>query len=188
MPIASSHLLPEPLRPLVCEKKAKLNPFYPLEFEVDPFGAVFDSEYIAKIPFVDENLLSKEYEKVIAHAPFTADDILRNELHDSYRYTWDNSMQEYEVASSLPMYFENFKAKVKTESFQLEKLKFDPKAIFDTLPQGAFKYHRSFPSLHFIKEVSSRMEKYSRRDVTFYKCCLNITPKYDEKNEKALEE
>lgn len=117
MPIASSHLLPEPLRPLTCDKKSKLHPYYPVEFELDPFGAVFDSEYIAKIPFVDEDLLNKEYEKVIAHAAFTADDILRNELHDSVRYVWDNSMQEYEVVSPLPMYFENFKAKIKTESF-----------------------------------------------------------------------
>lgn len=66
-------------------------------------------------------------------------------------------------------------------------MKFDPKAIFDSLPKGAFKYHRSFPSLHFIKDVSSRMEKYSRREATFYKCCLNVAPKYDEKNEESLE-
>mmetsp|Transcript_41689 Transcript_41689/g.37092 ORF Transcript_41689/g.37092 Transcript_41689/m.37092 type:complete len:223 (+) Transcript_41689:910-1578(+) len=78
LPIGSLHLLPEPLRKAVDDENAALHKYYPSTFELDPFGAVFDSEYIAKIPFVDEDLLKKEYEKVFKNSPLSEDEILRN--------------------------------------------------------------------------------------------------------------
>ena len=143
LPIGSTHLLPPAISKLVCEEDAPLHKYYPLEFELDPFGAVFDSEYIAKIPFVDEKLLSSEYEKSIKTTPLTTDEVLRNAQNDTTLFEWDYSMNEYEIKPTLP-YFDEFKAKIKTTLFSIESLQFDEKAILDALP-------KSILTLFFIK-------------------------------------
>jgi 5'-3' exonuclease len=63
MPIKSLHLLPKPYQMLFAQDSPLLK-YYPEEFEMDPFGALFESEYIAKLPYVDEALLNEFYDKV----------------------------------------------------------------------------------------------------------------------------
>ena len=63
MPLKSMHLLPKPYQ-MLFTPDSPLTKYYPEEFEMDPFGAVFESEYIAKLPYVDELLLNEYYEKV----------------------------------------------------------------------------------------------------------------------------
>jgi len=174
LPIGSLHLLPEPLRKVVCDENAPLHPYYPTEFEVDPFGAVFETEYIAKIPFVDEKLLDEEYSKGIKNAVLKPEEALRNRLGSNITYQWDSNIGETEVKATLPMYFEDFKVQIRNTTFFMEDLNFDPKKILDGLPTGSWKYHRSFPSLHFLTDKQPEMKEFQKREVTFYKCCFKV--------------
>lgn len=138
LPIVSLHLLPEPLRSVVSDENSPLYSYYPHEFEVDPFGAVFESEYIAKVPFVDEKLLDSEYAKAIRQVALSGEEIHRNSLGTNYLYEWDQKLPETEVKSALPIYFDNFKVRVKTSTFMLEDFPFDPKKILDGIPPGSY--------------------------------------------------
>lgn len=141
LPISNLHLLPEPLRKVVADENAPLHKYYPTEFDLDPFGAVFESEYIAKIPFVDEGLLDKEYNKGISQALaiLSPDEALRNTKGHNLVYEWSDQAPENLVESSIPIYFDNFTVKVKYSKFEMEDLKYDPKKILDALPQGKVK-------------------------------------------------
>lgn len=57
LPPQSAGLLPKPLRPLMLESDSKINHFYPLVFDVDMTGKRWEHEGVAKIPFIDEDLL-----------------------------------------------------------------------------------------------------------------------------------
>lgn len=61
LPPDSAELLPEPFGKLLTDTKNSIlrTPFdyYPSEFEIDPYGAVFESEYIVILPFVPNNVL-----------------------------------------------------------------------------------------------------------------------------------
>jgi len=61
-------LLPEPLAKLLTDKENSLlrTPFdyYPEQCEIDPYGAVFESEYIVILPFVLDEVLRKAYSTV----------------------------------------------------------------------------------------------------------------------------
>lgn len=177
LPAASSHLLPEPFRNLVSDPNAPLHPFYPLEFVLDPFGAVFDSEYIAKIPFVDDAILTSEYEKALKNV--SSEDSLRNDHQENLQYEYETTLKSYKITSELPMYFEDFESKAKVQYFDLFKMKFDPKRILTEPPKGANPIHLSFPSLEFILKKKSEMIKFNRRDATFNKCTLTIPNPFD---------
>ena len=45
-------------------------------------------------------------------------------------------MEEYEVKSTLPEFFENFKSKVVVEPLDVDKLPFDPTKILDRAPKS----------------------------------------------------
>jgi len=144
LPIGSIHLLPEPLRSTITNPEAPLNKYYPLEFDVDPFGAVFESEYIAKIPYVDEQLLDEEYNKAIKAAALTSEELRRNRLGSNYIYEWDQQCPETLVKSTLAIYYEDFTVRIRITEFQLEDLPFDPKKVLDGLPRGEFISFLSF--------------------------------------------
>lgn len=173
LPIGSSHLLPPGIAKAVTDEDAPLHQYYPTEFELDPFGAVFDSEYIAKIPFVDEELLDREYEKVMKTVALTPEEIARNATNENTLFEWDYHMKEYEIQPTLP-YYDTIMGKIKTTTFSLESIPFDPTKILDSLPPNCYKYHRSFPSLHYIKDKTVEMKPYIRKEVTFYKCCAKL--------------
>lgn len=41
-----------------------LKQFYPNEFEVDPYGSQYESEYLVLIPFMDQKLLLEAYDSL----------------------------------------------------------------------------------------------------------------------------
>lgn len=57
--------------------QSPLSPYYPTSFEVDPYGAAFESEYLVLIPFMDEKLLLKHYE-ALDLSSLTENERLRN--------------------------------------------------------------------------------------------------------------
>jgi len=137
-PQTSLNLLPESLRILGHKSDSVLFQYYSLDFQLDPFGGVFYSEYIPKIPLIDEKILDAEYQKGSNKAKLTKEEIKRNELGNCLVYEWDSRLQDYEVESSLPLYLEKFRVQIKITSFQPEQLPFDPSKIFDKPPQGKF--------------------------------------------------
>lgn len=68
IPVSSSSLLPDPLAKLLTDKENSLlrTPidYYPESCEIDPYGAVFESEYIVIMPFVLDEILRKAYNTV----------------------------------------------------------------------------------------------------------------------------
>ena len=63
----NSNLLPQPYANLLNDPESSLRSprdFYPSEFSIDPFGAVWEHEYIANIPFVSESIINEAYDKV----------------------------------------------------------------------------------------------------------------------------
>lgn len=128
LPTNSSHLLPAPLRNIVSNPNNPLYPYYPKAFSVDPFGAAFESEYIALIPFVDEELLTKEYLKIEKSA-YTKEELFRNRHYPNILYEWDDKTTATTVQSTLP-YFESFTVTIKTILFELADIPFSEERIY----------------------------------------------------------
>lgn len=128
LPTNSSHLLPECFRNVISNPSNPLNPYYPTTFSVDPFGAAFESEYIALIPFVDEELLHKEYEKIDKSA-LKPEEALRNKHQPNIVYEWDDNAEPTLVKTTLP-YFDDFTIRVKTSYFEIYDIPFNPENIY----------------------------------------------------------
>lgn len=57
MPVASNHVLPEPLRKLMTDEEYGITDFYPLDFPVDLNGKKFAWQGVVLLPFIDQNRL-----------------------------------------------------------------------------------------------------------------------------------
>ncbi|CCG80728.1 5'-_3' exoribonculease Dhp1 [Taphrina deformans PYCC 5710] len=54
MPVASNHVLPEPLRKLMTDEEYGITDFYPLDFPVDLNGKKFAWQGVVLLPFIDQ--------------------------------------------------------------------------------------------------------------------------------------
>nr|PVC54656.1 exoribonuclease [Theileria orientalis] len=57
MPIRSSHCIPESLRGLMTDPESPLRDFYPVKFQEDPNGKRYKYQWVALLPFIDEEKL-----------------------------------------------------------------------------------------------------------------------------------
>jgi len=64
LPIASKKLLPVEYQKLMTQSSSPLQPYYPLEFEVDQNGKRNSWEGVVLIPFIDEHVLRKACESI----------------------------------------------------------------------------------------------------------------------------
>ncbi|CAD8069108.1 unnamed protein product [Paramecium sonneborni] len=66
LPPHNANLLPAPFRVLYDQQSPLRTPFdyYPDEYEVDPFGAIWEHQFICKVPFMNSNLLVSEFQKI----------------------------------------------------------------------------------------------------------------------------
>ena len=123
LPLPSLHsLVPKALAGMINNSENPLNKFYTSDFQIDPFGAAIDSEYIVRIPFIDEALLEVEYRKIMKSCEISKQEILRNMSGINLLYEWNYKNQEYEVESALPGYFVKFRSKVKMTKLAWEDM------------------------------------------------------------------
>lgn len=76
MPVASNHVLPEPLRKLMTDEEYGITDFYPLDFPVDLNGKKFAWQGVVLLPFIDQARLLEACAK--GYQLLTADESRRN--------------------------------------------------------------------------------------------------------------
>ncbi len=96
LPSESSCLLPDQFHSLMTTPQSPLRPYYPTTFEVDPYGAAFESEYLVLIPFMDEKLLLKHYQ-ALDLTSLTENQRLRNTHRTSILIIPDETQEAREV-------------------------------------------------------------------------------------------
>ena len=77
---ANANLLPPIMADLISSKSSPLRSpidLYPDEFKIDPYGAIFDHEHIAILPFIEEEFINKVY-STIDFSKFTQEELERN--------------------------------------------------------------------------------------------------------------
>lgn len=107
----NSELLPPEYQHLLKPDSILRHPydFYPDHFEIDPYGAIWEHQYIAKIPFIDENLLEKAYSSVPSNR-------LPEPSHTIYFQKVDKS---YKYPSTLPAIFEDLEINIQQVPIEL---------------------------------------------------------------------
>ncbi|CAD8062450.1 unnamed protein product [Paramecium sonneborni] len=117
LPPHNASLLPAPFRILYDIQSPLRTPidYYPNEYEVDPFGAIWEHQFICKVPFMNSDLLVQEYQKI--------DQSQLNEL-EKKRSTFGNAYLFVQtenkitpVQSKLPQIFKD--KKYRTQQIQL---------------------------------------------------------------------
>lgn len=105
---ANAILLPEQYRPLLTSANSQLrHPFdyYPDRFDVDPYGTIYEHQFIAKIPFVPEKLIDSVYESIDLKSLGNAAD--RNKRGVSYLFEY-NVTTSQKIKSTITDVYSDF--------------------------------------------------------------------------------
>lgn len=90
MPVASNHVLPEPLRKLMTDEEYGITDFYPLDFPVDLNGKKFAWQGVVLLPFIDQTRLLEACAK--GYKLLTPDESKRNARgHDQLIFSEQNT-------------------------------------------------------------------------------------------------
>lgn len=125
MPLQSIDLLPIEYAHLIKDEKSILKSpidYYPTEFEIDPNDAYFESEFIAILPFIEDELLDKAYLSVDFQS-------IKNEVKErcaigkNVEYSYGKKAKKIVVHSFLQNFCMNFEGKIQSKEFSLEDIK-----------------------------------------------------------------
>lgn len=126
MPIQSIDLLPNEFAHLIEDEQHSIlrTPidYYPINFEIDPNDAYFESEFIAILPFLEEELLEKAYQSV--DLSLMKEEVKeRMKIGSNLEYSYSKKGEQRKVSSFLPNYCPDFEAKIQVHEFLFEDLK-----------------------------------------------------------------
>ncbi len=127
MPLESIALLPDEFSNLVTNSQSILrNPFdyYPENFEIDPNDAYYESEFIAVLPFLGNDLLEKAYQGV-DQSQMKKELKERNSIGKNIVYSYNRKAYKIAVSSFLPNICPNFNGKIKKTEFFFDEIKED---------------------------------------------------------------
>jgi 5'-3' exoribonuclease 1 len=102
LPPKSAHLLPEEYQKLILDPNSPIKDFYPETFKIDTEDAKYDWEGVVILPFIDEERLLKEVEK-IDESKLPKEVLDRNKFGITYIFRYDKYVKSY-CKSTLPAF------------------------------------------------------------------------------------
>ena len=127
MPSGSVDLLPDEFSHLIMNPESMLrNPidYYPTNFEIDPNDAYFESEFIAILPFLEEELLEKAYRSV-EQSQMKEEVKERNRIGKNIVFSYKKKGEKIAVSSFLIKLCPDFEGKINKTEFLFEDFKND---------------------------------------------------------------
>lgn len=125
MPLESIELLPEEYAHLMKDPKSILRSpidYYPTEFEIDPNDALFESEFVAILPFLEDKLLDQAFSSVnFEHIKEKYKD--RCGIGKCIEYFYEKKGKKIVVESFLTKFCQNFEGKIHITEFLFEEIK-----------------------------------------------------------------
>ena len=124
MPIGSIDLLPKEFEHLIIDTNSMLrNPidYYPTKFDIDPNDAYFESEFIAILPFLEEELLEKAYLSV-DQSKMTEDVKERSLVGKNHEFSYWRKGEKVEIKTFLKKYCDDFEGKIKVQEFLINDI------------------------------------------------------------------
>ncbi|CAD8157271.1 unnamed protein product [Paramecium pentaurelia] len=154
LPPHNANLLPAPFRVLYDMESPLRSPFdyYPDEYEIDPFGAIWEHQFICKVPFMNSDLLSSEYQK-IDKSQLNELEKQRSKFGHAYLFVPTQNKGNL-IQSILPTVYNN--AKYKTIQIQLNgNIQQDTQEVLQRIniqdQQDKENQLPKFPSLNILK-------------------------------------
>eukprot|EP01080_Neovahlkampfia_damariscottae_P002441 gene2441-3152_t len=102
LPSRSSHMLPKEYQSLMLSSNSKLLEYYPLDFPIDKEGTKYEYEGVVILPFINEQLLIDEMNKI----ELNEKDKKRNEILNTLIFSFDLKENSI-VKSTIPKYISN---------------------------------------------------------------------------------
>eukprot|EP01114_Cavostelium_apophysatum_P014830 TRINITY_DN3939_c0_g1_i1.p1 TRINITY_DN3939_c0_g1~~TRINITY_DN3939_c0_g1_i1.p1 ORF type:complete len:1028 (+),score=267.90 TRINITY_DN3939_c0_g1_i1:154-3237(+) len=152
LPPESKDCLPVPYQRLMLDPASPIADFYPASFELDSNGKKNEWEYVALLPFIDQDRLVKASDSIPNSALATIE-IKRNQHGPSMLYAYSTSFNE-RVQSPFPELFADIKNCNITESvFELSPFPSGKHEGFKLLPRckKGVQSPPGWPSLHHKK-------------------------------------
>ena len=125
MPLGSIVLLPDEFSHLLTNSESILRSpidYYPENFEIDLNDAYYESEFIAVLPFLDNDLLEKAYQSVEQNQ-MTKELKERNRIGKNIVYSYNRKGYKIAVSSFFPSLCPNFNGKIKKTEFLFDEIK-----------------------------------------------------------------
>ncbi|KAJ6254353.1 5'-_3' exoribonuclease [Anaeramoeba flamelloides] len=121
LPIESSDILPQKLRPLLTDENSPLIEYFPKELKFDQNGKRFEWEWILLLPFIDIELFKKCIRE--AKGDYTEEEEKRNKVGSTYLYQHDENIN-LNINSTLKGYpnSKNCKSRKEIYHFTNEKI------------------------------------------------------------------
>lgn len=159
MPNESMDLLPPAFHVLLKDGTSILKSpvdYFPSEFEIDPNDAIYESDYIALLPFVEDEILDTAYTSISIEG-LSEEEKLRNAQNDNILFEYDKkAVQKNLVKSLFPNLFADFEVACKYTKFSFED---NPPEIFKGFENCKViakedamrgKYEFSYPTFKFF--------------------------------------
>lgn len=143
MPIGSVDLLPKEFEHLILAPDSMLRSpidYYPTKFEIDPNDAYFESEFIAILPFLEEELLEKAYLSV-DQSKISEEVKQRSLVGKNQEFSYLRKGGKVEVKTFLKKYCDDFEGKIKVQEFLIDDIE---KGTFITQFTPGFYYYLFF--------------------------------------------